>query len=136
MDRNSAIGLTLIAGLLLVYFNFFSPQPKPDVSGPAEVTQSAPAPIDSTNVKVAATDSVSIKQYGDLGSLLNGQENTTKVETADLIVTFSNHGGKIKEVELKHFKTYTQKPLILADEKNNTFSLLTNYEGKEVDLYN
>jgi len=135
MDRNSAIGLTLIAVLLLVYFNFFSPQPTPQASKPAEVTQSAPAPVDSANVNVAATDSTSIKQYGDLGSLLNGQENTTKVETADLIVTFSNQGGKIKEVELKHFKTYTQKPLILADEKSNTFSLTTNYEGKEVDLY-
>ena len=137
MDRNSAIGLTLIAVLLLVYFNFFSPDPKPAVKTPTEVTQSAnTTPLDSANIKVLKTDSTAIRQYGDLGSLLSGEENTTRVETADLIITFSNHGGTIKEVELKHFKTYGQTPLLLADGKNNTFSLRTTYDSKEVDLYN
>src|SRR5690348_12711655 len=104
MDRNSAIGLTLIAVLLLLYFNFFSPQPTPVESKPAEVTQSTAPAADSVKTSSVVSDSVDTKQYGDLSTLLAGQENTTKVETSDLIVTFTNHGGKIKEVELKHFK--------------------------------
>ena len=139
MDRNSAIGLTSIAVLLLVYFNFFSSSTTPEAGKPTEITQSqtsAPIDFDSANIQTTVSDTISVKQYGELGALLNGQENTTKIETKDLIVTFTNHRGKIKEVELKNFKTYGQKPLILADEKSNTFSLHTAYEGKEIDLYN
>ncbi|HZX72988.1 MAG TPA: membrane protein insertase YidC [Cyclobacteriaceae bacterium] len=137
MDRNSAIGLTLIAVLLLVYFNFFSPKPTPEASKPIEITQSdTSAPADSLHATAEVPDSLLVKQYGDLGSLLTGTENTTKVETADLVVTFTNHGGKIKEVELKKFKTYGQKPLMLADEKSNTFALLATFEGKELNFYN
>ena len=41
MDRNSAIGLTLIAALLLAYFYWFSPKPQPQSSQPA-VTETPP----------------------------------------------------------------------------------------------
>ena len=38
MDRNSAIGLFLIGGLLLLYFNFFSPTPAPIDQKPAQLS--------------------------------------------------------------------------------------------------
>ncbi len=58
MDRNSAIGLTLIAVLLLGYFYWFSPTPDPAAQKPVTESQEvvpqdvAPSPI------VAANDSV------------------------------------------------------------------------------
>jgi YidC/Oxa1 family membrane protein insertase len=46
MDRNSAIGLTLIAALLLVYFYFFAAKPIPQEKID-QVIASQTAPLDS-----------------------------------------------------------------------------------------
>lgn len=135
MDRNSAIGLTLIAVLLLVYFNFLAPQPqKPEATAPAQITNTQPK--DSAKVVTETRlDSATLTQYGSLASFMNGTESETRIENADLRLKISNK-GKINEVELKNFKTYWQKPLYLAQKDNNTFSLLSSYQGKEIDLYN
>ncbi|MEQ1587236.1 MAG: membrane protein insertase YidC [Cyclobacteriaceae bacterium] len=134
MDRNSAIGLTLIAVLLLVYFNFLAPTPTPPEAAPAQVT-SPVAVQDSLKVTTdTQPDSSVFEQYGSLSTFLTGNEEVTTVENSDLKIKLSNQ-GHIDEVELKNFKTYLQTPLYLAKENNNRFSLMANYEGKEVDLY-
>jgi YidC/Oxa1 family membrane protein insertase len=139
MDRNSAIGLTLIAALLLVYFTYFGPKPetvKP-VTAQTEVLDSLNNGSTSNSTAAAEiikTDSALIKQYGGLSSLLNGEEKTTHIETADLAITFSNHGAIIKELELRNFKTYSKERLLLVSEKTSTVSLITQYDNKEVDL--
>ncbi len=133
MDRNSAIGLTLIAALLMVYFFFFSPTPQPEVKK-ATPTQQSLTKIDSTTTAASApapTDSASIKRYGSLSAFLGGQEELTNIENDVLRLTLSSTGS-IREVELKKFKTYTQKPLLLADAKSNHFSL----SAGSIDLYN
>lgn len=137
MDRNSAIGLTIIAVLLLLYFNFFSPEPAPKQSKPAEVTSSQ-NPLDTGAVAAQekpALDSLQARQYGDLSGLLTGTESLTRIETSDLIVSLSNKGGTISSLELRNFKTYSQKPLILVSPETNSFSLTAQHEGKEIDLY-
>ncbi len=131
MDRNSAIGLTLIAVMLLVYFNFLAPTPTPPEAAPAEVTQ--PAQLEN-NTQPATPDTVAAQQYGELASALTGKERITTVENADLRINLTNK-GRIQEVELKNFKTYWQTPLLLATKENNSFSLTTTYEGKPIDLY-
>lgn len=131
MDRNSAIGLTLIAVLLLVYFNFFAPEPPKETAAPITTT----APVDSTSQFVLPkTDTVAVAQ-GPLAHMQSGEEKSTKVETTDLAVTFSNRGGVIKELELRKFKTYYQKPLLLVSPRSNSFKLNATYEGKDIDLY-
>ncbi len=133
MDRNSAIGLTLIAVLLLLYFNFFAPEPPKET--PATITTSESK--DTSPSKVIAPDSLQAKAQpsGPLASLLVGEEKTTRIETNDMVLTFSNHGGILKEVELKKFKTYYKKPLLLVSPATNSFHLNATYEGKDVDLY-
>ena len=137
MDRNSAIGLTVIAVLILLYLNFFSPAPKPEESRPAQIVAT-----DTTEAVQRAAlqpttsgpDSALIRQYGALSSYLTGTAETIKVENNNLAITFSNT-GTISEVELKNFKTYTQKPLYLITPATNQFALKAQYEGKEIDLY-
>jgi YidC/Oxa1 family membrane protein insertase len=133
MDRNSAIGLTLIAVLLLIWFNFTEP-PKPTQTAP---TVSTPA-VDSTRQKITdvvmAVDSTQIKNYGSLAALLSGEEEEVKVENSDLSIVFSSR-GKIHSVELKNFKTYQQTPLFLASPETNRFELMAKANGKEIDLY-
>lgn len=135
MDRNSAIGLTLIAVLLLIYFNFLAPTPQPETAPPAQVTTQASE--GATSVSPAASniiDSTAMLQYGTLSTFLSGKEETTNIENSDLQISLSNK-GYLKEIQLKNFKTYSQQPLFLAQDNNNTFSLVASYEGKEIDLY-
>jgi YidC/Oxa1 family membrane protein insertase len=145
MDRNSAIGLTLIAALLLVYFYWFSPQPQP----PAEqksATESTPK-VASDSLKSATAiqqqkpDSVLAASYGDLSGFVNGLDSTITIETEDIKVIFSNKGGKIQELELKKYKSYRQYVnkesayLKLVSPDRSSFNLLTTYQGKAIDLY-
>jgi len=137
MDRNSAIGLTVIAVLILLYLNFFSPAPKPEESRPAQITATDTTnavqrvPLQPTNT---GPDSSLIRQYGALSTYLTGTAETIKVENNNLAITFSN-SGTINQVELKNFKTYSQKPLYLVTPATNWFTLKTQYDGKEIDLY-
>lgn len=136
MDRNSAIGLTLIAALLLVYFYWFSPKPQPETTKP--VTTESPLAVSPDTTRQAEPtipDSVLTASYGDLSSFVRGNEKVTTVETEDLKIIFSNKGGIIKELELKKYKTYSQEPLVLVSPERTTFNLLTKYEGKDIDLY-
>src|SRR5688572_8249090 len=136
MDRNSAIGLTLIAALMMVYFFWLSPQPEKQPQTPATsptVSESVRKP--EATQKPAVTDSVLTATYGDLSSSFKGEEKLTSIETADLKIDFSNKGGVIQYLELKKYKTYTQKPLILIEPSFNSFRLQTKFKGEELDLY-
>ena len=114
MDRNSAIGLTLIAALLLVYFYWFSAKPQPQSTQPAVTESPANQSADSVrNNPPAKADSTIAAEYGDLPAFGGGQEKLTSVETKDLHVVFTNKGGVFHSLELKNYKTYTQKPLLL-----------------------
>lgn len=132
MDRNSAIGIVLIALLLMLYFYMSpTPQPKPAIKADSTI-------VANTHTKVqpqtTVIDSVTIKSYGTLGSYLAGNEQTIDVENQDLKLQFSNH-AVFKNVELKNFKTYSQQPLYLIDRGNNTFGLKAQYQGQNIDLY-
>lgn len=130
MDRNSAIGLTLIAVLLWVYFTWFATTPAeapvtdpfPTVTADT-VQQSTPAPVTGT------TDTT------EWAAAPAAKEELTRIETNDLVLTFTNKGGVLKEVELKHYKTYYQKPLLLVSTGSNAFRLTATEGGKETDLY-
>jgi YidC/Oxa1 family membrane protein insertase len=138
MDRNSAIGLTLIAALLLAYFYWFSPKPAPGAKEP--VTQEVNPPAIATDTitaetPVAVPDSILSSDYGDLSVLLKGTESMTRIETQDLDISFSNHGGVIKTLELKNYKTYYKEPLKLITPVTTSFQLKSAFKGKEVDFY-
>jgi YidC/Oxa1 family membrane protein insertase len=136
MDRNSAIGLTLIAALLLIYFYWFSPKTQPAATTPAVTETPAVGSADTTKQnEVSVPDSALTASYGDLSSFLTGTEKTTQIETEDLRIVFSNKGGVIRELELKKYKTYSQEPLMLVTSPRTAFNLMTRYEGKDIDLF-
>jgi YidC/Oxa1 family membrane protein insertase len=135
MDRNSAIGMTLMAAILMVYIFFFSPPPTPppiikSADSLASVFQKDSVPLQASQ----KIDSAVIQSYGSLGSFLHGTEELINVENDELKLILSSN-GYIKNAELKKFKTYSQKPLYLINNGNNTFALRAQYDGKELDLY-
>lgn len=123
MDRNSAIGLSLIAVIFIVYIYYLAPEPPPAAQSPTKdvVTSDTIRNENAVETIARAIDSTEIVVI-------------TPFENQDLSVSFSNN-GVISSVELKNFKTYYQKPLYLADPSNNKFSLIGTIEGKQVDLY-
>ncbi|MCU0421139.1 MAG: membrane protein insertase YidC [Cyclobacteriaceae bacterium] len=133
MDRNSAIGLTLIAVLLLVYFNMVDTPQKPDAA-PATVSSELADTTQKALDVTVAVDSARLKNFGSLANYLSGQEEEVKIESADLTLVLSSK-GRIHSVELRNFKTYQQQPLFLATPATNRFSLVAKGTGSEVDLY-
>jgi YidC/Oxa1 family membrane protein insertase len=135
MDRNSIIGLSLIAIIFIVYIYYLAPKTTPPSDLPQ---QSFPAQVDTTRnqqaAKPAMNDSTLIREYGQIGSAMTGEVKTTSVENEDVAYTFSSH-GTINSVELRKYKTYYQKPLMLAEPDNNQFSMTTLVDGRSVDLY-
>lgn len=123
MDRNSAIGLSLIAIIFIVYIYFLapsSPQPQQLPQEPV-VTQSDTLRNETATQRLPADSTPPVVN--------------TSVENEDVAYTFSSHGS-INNVELKKFKTYYQKPLLLATPATNNFMLVGNIDGKPIDLYN
>ncbi|MBS1682601.1 MAG: membrane protein insertase YidC [Bacteroidetes bacterium] len=135
MDKNSAIGLTLIAVLLMGYFYFFSASPTPP-QPLAKQDSTSQEKYDTVKrvVLKAAVDSSLTKQYGNLSAFVNGKEEFTNIENDVLKLTFSNN-ATLSEVNLKKFKTHGQAPLYLAKDGNNKFALTATYEGRLIDLY-
>lgn len=123
MDRNSLIGFGLIALLLIAYFQFFAPPPaketKAEKTAPKETAKlEAPPPVSA----------------GPFSSAMTGNEEMISAENSDLALQISSRGF-LSSVRLKNFKTYSQKPLMLAEGGNNVFQLKGSLNQQPVDLY-
>jgi YidC/Oxa1 family membrane protein insertase len=127
MDRNSIIGFGLIALLLFVYFTWFGPSPELVKQPLAADTLKTEMP-QQASVPTASPQDTLFKQAVDI------KEEQIVIENDDLILTFSNKGAVIRQAELKKYKTYSQKPLLLVEGNRSRFSLTGNFKGTMVDL--
>jgi YidC/Oxa1 family membrane protein insertase len=153
MDRNSIIGLVLIF-LILIGFAWYN-QPsemelqtmkhKQDsialVKYQADSAAMASAQIVLKNDSLKKVfDTVAAKAtYGTFASFSKREESFTKLENEELLVTFSNKGGRIYSVQLKKQKRFDGTELILFKGDNNRFTYTFNTaDGKTIntqDLY-
>ncbi|MCU0354596.1 MAG: membrane protein insertase YidC [Cytophagales bacterium] len=134
MDRNNIIGFLLIF-LLLIGYSIYMGQQEP-TAPPKQQTQAkaaaqapaatTPAPVDSATAQ---------RMYGDFAQAATGEERDIVLENKDLRLTLSNRGGRVKEVLLKGYKTYDQKPLVLVDDRSASRSLRIPTRNGEVNLY-
>ncbi|PWS33718.1 membrane protein insertase YidC [Pedobacter paludis] len=141
MDRNTFTGLFLIMIILAGSFYFFKPS-EAEIKKAKETERAdsikkagvvAPK-LDTTKtaaVTQPAVDSLALK--GPFGTALTGTEQNVTLENENLLITFSNKGGKISSVEIKGQKTFNGKPLILFDGNQNNFGLNLNAAGKVVN---
>jgi YidC/Oxa1 family membrane protein insertase len=145
MDKNSTIGIVLISAMLLIYLTFFSEGPQnpqqPATTDSTRVTQPAtnqPSTLKPGNAAaeaMALPDSVFNQKYGILAPVMKGEAKDVTLENADIKVTFSTHGGRVKEVLLKNYVTYQKTPLVLIDEFSSRTSALVSTAFGEVDLH-
>ncbi len=140
MDRNQAIGITLICAVLAIYM-IFSPKPQKNnqnnsvqVQDSTQITnnraqenaQADATASDSLTLDQTANDSLrdakAFETFGQLAAGANGEEKLITIENKDLLIKLSSKGGKIVSVELKGYKTHEKEPLILMDETNHTMA--------------
>jgi YidC/Oxa1 family membrane protein insertase len=131
MDRNTFTGLFLIAIILVGSFFFLKPNEEEvkkarqiehldslKKAGSLKTPATAVAKSD-TAVKAAPVDSAILK--APFGTSTVGNEQLITLENKDIRVKLSTRGGRIYNVELKNFKTFDKKPLILFDGNSNQF---------------
>lgn len=114
MDKNFVIGLVLIM-LMLIGYQILVPKPV-EPTPVAEVKKTAPK-----SASVASNSTQNSSQSVDSASII--PQKDLVIETQDARVVFTNKGGVMKEVMLKKYKTYDQKPLYLIAENHNNFQI-------------
>lgn len=147
MDRNQLIGIVLIMTMLVGY-QLLVPKsaPEADKGGkkPAQTTQPTatsgtnetnPASITVTAASAAADSVAARAKLGDFATVATGTARDLVIENKTIKVTFSTAGGRVKEVVLKNYKTYQQKPLVLVDGKTSTTRLELPTNRGIVDLH-
>ncbi|RFP66043.1 membrane protein insertase YidC [Hymenobacter lapidiphilus] len=137
MDRNSAIGLFLLAALLLIYLQF-APKPEPAAVELAKTTKSATAGGDSARTTAApvAPDSAQlVKQLGSFAAAAQGTAQTTELSNKLLTVTFSSKGGQPQSARLHKYKTFGGQPLDVFDAKSAQMDLrFRTIGGQQIKL--
>lgn len=133
MDKNFVIGLVLIMLMLIGYQALV---PKPEPTPVTQVNKEIPKPTESA----AAVTRDSIQSPGTTAdsATVKVAPQDLVIETTDSRIVFSNKGGVLKEVSLKKYKTYDQKPLYLIAENHNNFQLEYPAQGGNIrltDLY-
>ncbi len=132
MDRNTIIGFALLAVLFFGYF-YYSKQGQLTAERERQHIQDSlnklKPKIDTTLKMQQAADSLGAKRDSLISGLKQdstGKEQLITVENKVIKITFSNKGGQPKEIELKDFKTFDGKPLILQDGSFNNISYAIN----------
>ncbi|MGV8879967.1 MAG: membrane protein insertase YidC [Sphingobacteriaceae bacterium] len=143
MDRNTFTGLFLI--LVILVGSFFLMKPSEDEIKKERQKQHQDSllkagqnpQVSGNNVPVVAEkktvtlDSAQLK--GAFGTALMGTNQFVTLENKDIRVQVSAKGGRISSIELKNYKTFDKKPLILFDGDLNHFGLKFNAGGKNIN---
>ncbi len=149
MDRNTITGLILIFVILFAFSYLNKPSEKDlevlrlkndsialaekakvkEITKQAELSTIQPgiSKIDSSNVQNELTN-----LYGVFEVAAKGEEKFVTLENNLIKVVLSNKGGKIYSVELKDYKRFNGKPLILFDGEENRFGLNFFSQNKSI----
>ncbi len=159
MDKNSAIGLSLIL-VIFLGFSYFQ-RPSEEEIAAAERQKDSIAAVEQEHQRLEAaridgavneqqqeventipTDSIGQEtykeQFGAFGAAAIGTDGIVTIENELLAVNIDKKGGRPLSVELKEYHTYDSLPLLLFDGPENRFSLdffATNQRISTQDLY-
>ena len=141
MDKNQAIGLALSGLLLIVYFQFFAPEPTPLESEPETAAQSTtPNTNEQLNsvpeqVPDSVQEAANRQRYGAFAAAAQGEAQTFTLENEDMQVEFSTEGGKPVHIQLKHYNTYGGEAVEMLRQETSQMALLAPTAQGEIDLF-
>jgi YidC/Oxa1 family membrane protein insertase len=131
MDRNTVIGFVLLALLFIGYF-YYSGQGKLALEQQQQHQKDSLDRLRPNIDTSAKTGTISNNTSASKDSLSNIKQDTTikeqffTLENKVLKIIFTNKGGQPLSVELKNFKTFDKKPLIIQDGNFNNISYAIN----------
>ncbi|MBL0147029.1 MAG: hypothetical protein IPP48_16250 [Chitinophagaceae bacterium] len=121
MDRNTVIGFILIGVLLIGMFAINSRSNQAFLKDKKRVDDSIAALKPKVNPATVLADSLKADSLQKQNALVQTGFQTTAATTEEFVtlenelvkITFTNKGAQPKDVELKKFKTFDGKPLIM-----------------------
>jgi YidC/Oxa1 family membrane protein insertase len=138
MDRNTVIGFVLIGMLLMGMFYFNSQENQAYQVQQKRISDSIAKlrpkvdPVAVMKDSLTADKMRKLQSAGGFQGALNQPEQLTVLENDVMKVTFSNKGAQPKIVELKKFKTFEGKPVILQNSSFNKISYSINSGNQQV----
>ena len=149
MDKNTIAGLVLIFVILFTASYFNKPSEKELES--LRLKNDSIALVENTKAKESAkqvepasiqpsdnkSDTANIQNelnnlYGVFSVAAQGEEKFVTLENNLMKVVLSNKGGKIYSVELKNYKRFDKKPLVLFEGESNRFGLNFFSQNKSI----
>jgi YidC/Oxa1 family membrane protein insertase len=144
MDRNTFTGLFLIL-IILVGSTYLLKPSEQEIKREKQVQDSIAAVNKKTPLKAKPADTVktvarpvvdSAALSGPFGAATTGNDKPVVLENELMKINISPKGGRIASVQLKNYKTYDNKPLILFEGEANKFGLLFGAAGKNINTNN
>ncbi len=129
-DYNSLIGMVLLAGIMLWYFNTNKPEDLEEKTTTEQVVEANNNSQNTTETILPASQNDSIKQIelkNKLGafaqSAIGATEGTSVIENSLVKLKINNKGGQIVEALVKNYKTYDSLPLYMIKDNNSSFNI-------------
>ena len=156
MDKNSIFGLLIIGGILIGWMFLTKPsqqelarqqQQHDSIQQYEKATKKASAEITSTlaaigtkagladstgKVSDSAQTTINKQAYGDFSEASTGENKIITIENEVMKLNVFTKGGRIASVELKNYKTFNGKPLILFDPDSSTQNISLQVNAKVV----
>jgi len=154
MDKKSLIGLVLM-GVLLVGYSLFTKPSKEDLERNQRINDSiaiveAQRRYDADQMRklndslpqvspAATAEEINLQKINELGAFAEASEGEEKfffLENKKIRVKFSTKGGRPYSAELKDYKTFEGKPVLLFDGESTQFSLKFFSQNKSITTQN
>lgn len=101
-------------------------------AGLAKANTPAAAKFDTSKTAAkTVADSATLKS--PFGAASVGSEKLITIENQELLVKLNTKGGKVASVELKNYKTFDKKPLVLFSDDKAHFGLNFNVGDKKIN---
>ncbi len=132
MDRNTVIGFVLIGILLIGMFYFNSKESQAYLAKQKSIADSIAKTRPKVDSLAIIKDSLiadtvrKMQSAGGFQAFLNQPEQLTLIENEVMKVTFTNKGAQPQIVELKKYKTFDGKPVLLQSGRFNKISYSIN----------
>jgi len=142
MDKNSIIGVVLIAAIIGVFMWWSQPSAEQiaqqkaqrDSLAMVELTRQAEEKAaqiaDSTKALTAPDSAALASQYGVFANVAKGENSFVTLENKLIKVTLASKGGRVYSVELKDYKTFDNQPLVIFNGDHNKFGFTFTHNNR------
>lgn len=136
MDRNTIIGVVLIALVLIGFSIINKPDPTSQQTTPRTENTIEEGTPQSTDLITASSVAAAVEEASTSMFASAQEENEKKVvlKNANVALTFSSRGGKLEQAQLLKYEAQEKAPLLLFTAEDASFNLpLRTVSGKVVD---